>query len=701
MSNNLVIVESPAKAKTLGKILGKSYNLKASLGHIRDLPRSRLGVEVDNDFAPKYVVPRVKSKIVTELKQAAKKATTVYLATDPDREGEAIAWHLAEVTRTDNTPYKRVTFHEISEEAVKEAFKHPRAIDMQLVNAQQARRVLDRLVGYKISPLLWRKVRRGLSAGRVQSVAVKIIVDREREITRFVPVEYWTLEAELSKAEKKASFRAALVGLAGAKKLEIHTADEANKTREALEKADYDVLKIGTKKALRQPAPPFITSTLQQEAWRKLHFTAKQTMAIAQQLYEGLPVGDEGSIGLITYMRTDSTQVSHAAVAEAREFIGQKFGAEYVPPHARVFTRSVKGAQEAHEAIRPTKIHREPPAIKQYLNTAQFKLYDLIWKRMVASQMAPASFDNTTVDIEAKSGKESYLFRTSSSVNTFPGFIALYSEGKDEADQEEKGLKLPQLSKGDKLKLIELSADQKFTQPPPRFNEATLVKTLEQFGIGRPSTYAPIIGTIQERGYVNKLKGYFQPTELGFTVNDLLSQHFPDIVDVQFTARMEDELDQIADQKQDWVHVIKDFYTPFEKALESATEKIEKVQQLVETTNETCPKCGKPMVIKIGRFGKFMACSGYPECKTTKSLLVKIGVKCPDCGGDLLERTSKKNRIFYGCSNYPKCKFATSFRPIPRPCPTCGGLLTLHGKSAKCVKCDYTGKLEEAGVTTS
>lgn len=701
MSKNLVIVESPAKAKTLGKILGKSYNLKASLGHIRDLPRSRLGVEVDNNFAPKYVVPRAKSKIVTELKQAAKNASTVYLATDPDREGEAIAWHLAEVTRSDDTAFRRVTFHEISEEAVKDAFKHPRSIDMQLVNAQQARRVLDRLVGYKISPLLWRKVRRGLSAGRVQSVAVKIIVDREREISQFVPVEYWTIEAELTKVDKKVSFRATLVGLSGGKKLEIHTGDEANRTRAALEKADYHVLKITIKKALRQPSPPFITSTLQQEAWRKLHFTAKQTMAIAQQLYEGLPVGGEGSIGLITYMRTDSTQVAHAAVAEVREFIGQKYGPEYVPPHARVFTRRVKGAQEAHEAIRPTKIHREPAAIKQYLNTAQFKLYDLIWKRMVASQMAPASFDNTTVDIEAKSSKESYLLRTSSSVNTFPGFIALYSEGKDEADQEEKGLKLPPMSKGDKLKLIELFAEQKFTQPPPRFNEATLVKTLEQFGIGRPSTYAPIIATIQERGYVNKLKGYFQPTELGITVNDLLSQHFPDIVDVQFTARMEDKLDRIADQKQDWVHVIKDFYTPFEKTLESATEKIEKVQQPVETTNETCPKCGKPMVIKVGRFGKFMACSGYPECKTTKSLQVKTGVKCPDCGGDLLERTSKKNRIFYGCSNYPKCKFATSFRPIPRPCPSCGGLLALHGKTVKCLKCNYSGKLEEAEVTSS
>ncbi len=700
MSKNLVIVESPAKARTLSKILGKSYNLKASVGHIRDLPRSRLGVDIENGFAPKYVVPRAKSKIVSELKQAAKAASAVYLATDPDREGEAIAWHLAEVTKSDQTPYRRVTFHEISEEAVKDAFKHPRSIDMQLVNAQQARRVLDRLVGYKISPLLWRKVRRGLSAGRVQSVAVKIIVDREREISRFVAVEYWVIEVELSKTGEKASFRATLIGLDDGTKLDIHTEAEAIRIKNELEQAGYSVLKVSTKKATRQPAPPFITSTLQQEAWRKLHFTAKQTMAMAQQLYEGLPIGNEGSVGLITYMRTDSTQVSHAAVAEAREFISRKYGADYVPPHARAFTRKVKGAQEAHEAIRPTRVQREPSQIKQYLNATQFKLYDLIWKRMVASQMSAALFDNTTVDIKAEGEENAYLFRTASSVNTFPGFIILYSEGRDEADKEEKGLPLPQLKKDDKLKLLEVFTEQRFTQPPPRFTEATLVKTLEQFGIGRPSTYAPILSTIQDRGYVTKAKGNFQATELGITVNDLLNQYFPDIVNVKFTARMEDELDEIASENRDWVHIVQDFYTPFEKKLENASELIKKVEQPIELTSETCPKCGKPMAVKVGRYGKFLACTGYPDCKTTKSLQVKkvrIGIKCPECGGELIERTNKKNRIFYGCSNYPKCRFATSFRPLPKPCPNCGSLLTLYRtKWAKCIKCEYKGKLEEA-----
>ena len=446
MSKKLVIVESPAKARTLGKILGKSYSLKASLGHVRDLPRSQIGIDIENGFMPRYVVPRDKAKLVNELKQAAQNASAIYLATDPDREGEAIAWHLAEVTKSDQQSYKRVVFHEITEDAVKQAFQHPRSIDMQLVDAQQARRILDRLVGYKMSPLLWQKVRKRLSAGRVQSVAVKIIIDREREIQKFVPVEYWIIEVELTKKKKKAAFRATLIGLTDGTKLDIHTEKESARIKDELEKADYSVLKVSTKKATRQPAPPFTTSTLQQEAWRKLRFSAKQTMAIAQQLYEGLPVGDEGSVGLITYMRTDSTRVAQSAIAEAREFIRDKYGAKFVPPHARVFTRQAKGAQEAHEAIRPTRIQREPSLIKKYLNANQFRLYDLIWKRMVASQMAAALFDNTTVDIEAKK-KSAYLLRTSASVNTFPGFIVLYSEGKDEAEEEGKG-SLPPSGKG-------------------------------------------------------------------------------------------------------------------------------------------------------------------------------------------------------------------------------------------------------------
>jgi len=692
---NLVIVESPAKARTLGKILGKNYSLKASLGHIRDLPRGQLGVDIEKGFAPKYVVPRAKSKIVSELKQAVKNVSVVYLATDPDREGEAIAWHLSEITKSDKIPYHRVVFHEITEPAIKHAFKHPRSIDMQLVNAQQARRVLDRLVGYKISPLLWKKVRRGLSAGRVQSVAVKIIVDREREIQKFVPVEYWTIEAELTKKAETKTFRAVLVGPVGGGKLNIPDQPAATKIRDELESADYNVLKVSTKKVNRPPAPPFITSTLQQEAWRKLHFTAKQTMAIAQQLYEGLPIGNEGSIGLITYMRTDSTRVAHSAVAEAREFIISKHGSQFVPTQARSFTRRVKGAQEAHEAIRPTKIWREPALIKPYLTSTQLRLYELIWKRMVASQMANAIFENTTVDIKAECPKSSYLLRASSSVSKFPGFIILYSEGKDEAEEEGKG-PLPLLAKGDELKLLGLFPEQHYTQPPSRFTEATLIKMLEQWGIGRPSTYAPTLSTIQEREYVTKGRGSFQPTELGIVVNDLLNQYFADIVDISFTARMEGELDGIASENKDWVSVIQDFYIPFDKDLQHATQLAEKVQLAVELVEETCPKCGKPLAIKVGRFGKFLACSGYPECKFTKSFQVKIGVNCPQCGSELVERMSKKKRIFYGCSNYPNCQFATNFRPLPQPCPKCGALLTQYGKKwVKCTKCDYKGKIQQ------
>ncbi|MDD4859349.1 MAG: type I DNA topoisomerase [Dehalococcoidales bacterium] len=694
MNKELVIVESPAKAKTLTKILGRKYTIMASLGHVRDLPKSSLGVDVENDFAPQYVVPRDKGKTARELKKAALDAKVIYLATDPDREGEAIAWHLAQVTQSDHKPYWRVVFHEITDEAVKEAFQHPHEINEKLVDAQQARRILDRLVGYKISPLLWKKVRQGLSAGRVQSVAVKIIIDREREIQKFVAKEYWVIEAELTPGTKKEAFRATLVGLTDSKKLEIHNQSEATELQEILEKAEYSVLKVATKKLTRQPAPPFITSTLQQEAARKLRFTAKQTMAIAQQLYEGLPVGEEGSVGLITYMRTDSTRVATSAVAEAREYITGKYGADYIPAHARLFSGKVKGAQEAHEAIRPTRISREPARIKQYLNTAQFKLYDLVWKRMVASQMAAALFDSTTVDIEAKN-KKSYLFRTNSSVNTFPGFMILYIEGKDEEDNEEKLPKLPKLTKDDALNLLGLFPEQRFTQPLPRYSEATLVKALEQYGIGRPSTYAPILSTIQEREYVNKTGGYFQPTELGVVVTDLLTQYFPNIVDVAFTAGMESELDDIASNKREWVSVIRDFYTPFDKNLQNAVQVIERVKLADQLVEETCPKCGKPLAIKMGRFGKFLACTGYPDCKFTKPFSLKTGVKCPLCGGDIIGRMSKKKRLFYGCSNYPNCHFVSNTKPLPQPCPECGGLLVQWGKQAKCIKCGYKGKLPQ------
>jgi len=707
MKEKLVIVESPAKTKTLGKILGKGYSLKASLGHIRDLPKSQLGVDVENSFVPKYVVPRGKNRVVRELKQAAKTASTVYLATDPDREGEAISWHLAEVTKTNKTPYRRVVFYEITKEAIEHAFKHPRSIDMQLVNAQQARRVLDRLVGYQISPLLWRKVRKGLSAGRVQSVALKLIVDREQGIQQFVSEEYWTIEAELTKkvgTAKVTAFWATLVGFLDGTKLDIHNGEEATEISHKLEQANYTVIKVSTKKVTRHPPPPFITSTLQQEAWRKLHFTAKQTMAIAQQLYEGLSIGDEGSVGLITYMRTDSTRVAHSAVVETREFISSKYGSQFVPPHARFFAKTAKGAQEAHEAIRPTKIKREPSLIKPYLTPAQFKLYHLIWQRMLASQMSAALFDNTNVGIKARcpDSKANYLFRASSSVLKFPGFTALYIEGKDEVEQsEKKGSLLPQLEKGNELKLLGLSPEQHFTQPPPRFTEATLVKILEQQGIGRPSTYAPILSTIQERDYVTKAKGSFRPTELGNVVSDLLSQYFPDIVNVQFTARMEEELDKVARESRDWVSVVQDFYAPFEKSLRNASLLMDKVKLADELTGESCPQCGKPIVIKTGRYGKFLACSGYPECRYTKSFQIKIGVSCPQCGSELVERLSKK-RIFYGCSNYPHCQFATNSRPIPEPCPDCGGLLALYRtKWIKCTKCNYKGNLEELETRAS
>ena len=705
--NKLVIIESPAKAKTLSKILGKGYSFKASLGHIRDLPKSQLGVDIENGFVPKYVIPKAKKKVVTELKQAAKTASAVYLATDPDREGEAISWHLAEVTKTDKKPYRRVVFREITKEAVEHAFKHPRSIDMHLVNAQQARRVLDRLVGYKISPLLWNKVRKGLSAGRVQSAAVKIIVDREREIQQFVRQEYWTIEAELTKKIAKAepsTFRAVLVSLIDGTKLDIRNQKEATNICQKLEQAGYGVTKVSTKKATRQPPPPFITSTLQQEAWRKLRFTAKQTMAVAQQLYEGLPVGNEGTVGLITYMRTDSTSVARSAVVEAREYIDCNYGSEFVPPHARSFATTVKGAQEAHEAIRPTKIWREPSLIKRHLASAQFKLYQLIWQRMVASQMTAAVFDNTTVDIKASDTKTDYLLRASSSALRFPGFTILYTEGKDDLEKEEGKISLlPQLEKGDQLKLIKLYPEQRFTQPPPRFTEATLVKMLEQQGIGRPSTYAPILSTIQEREYVIKDKGSFQATELGIIVSDLLGQYFPDIIDIAFTARMEEELDEVAHENRDWVGAVQDFYTPFEKSLQQASLLMEKVKLAEELVEETCPRCGKPMAIKSGRYGKFIACTGYPECKYTKSFQIKIGVSCPQCGSELVEKLNKKKRVFYGCSNYPDCQFAINYRPLPQLCPQCGGLLTVYKtKWAKCTKCNFKSKMEEleTGSTT-
>lgn len=714
MTKKLVIVESPAKARTLSRILGSDYVIKASMGHVRDLPKGTLGIDIENDFAPKYVMISQRRKIINELKESADNASAIYLATDPDREGESISWHLLEAAKLvkDKVPIRRVAFHEITKDAVEQAFKHPRLIDMNLVDAQQARRLLDRLVGYKLSPLLWKKVQRGLSAGRVQSAAVRIVVDREREIEGFVPKEYWIIEAELAKKLTKAqsaSFRAMFIGLADGTTIKTHNEDAASKLKAELKHSDYTVKSIQVKEISRQPAAPFTTSTMQQEAWRRLHFTAKRTMVIAQQLYEGVAIGEEGSVGLITYMRTDSTNVAASAIAETRDFIQSKYGEDFLPHQPRTFGKKSKWTQEAHEAIRPTRTHREPSQLRNYLKPEQFKLYELIWKRMVASQMSAALFDNTIVDITAKcpDSRKLYLLRTISSSMKFSGFISLYSEGKDEDAQEEKTIRLPELKASDKLVLIEIFPEQHFTQPLPRYTEATLIKALEQNGIGRPSTYAPILSTIQERGYVHKEGGKFCPDEIGIIVNDLLAANFPKVVDLSFTAQMEENLDEIAHGKKEWVSVLRSFYTPFDEKLKKASETLKRINTDKES-NEVCPECGKPMVIKNGRFGKFLACSGYPECKKTMSLMVKIGVPCPECGksdgGELIERVSKKKRRFYGCSRYPQCRFAIMQKPVPQPCPQCGKLLVNYRNGlVKCTACKYKGdatELEKSGAVS-
>lgn len=692
MSKNLVVVESPAKARTLSQFLGKDYTVKASMGHVRDLPQKELGVDIDNDFLPKYVNVRGKTKVLREIKNEIAGAKAVYLATDPDREGEAISWHIVQAAKMGGVPVRRVVFHEITKDAIAAAFRQPRTIDLRLVDAQQARRILDRLVGYKLSPLLWKRVRPGLSAGRVQSVALKLVVDRESEIAGFVSTEYWSIDADLEKkGERGSGFRAGLVGPVGGGKIKLHNEAQTRELVDELGGASYVAHEVRQKTAPRQPAPPFITSTLQQEAWRKLRFSAKQTMVIAQQLYEGLSVGKEGSVGLITYMRTDSTRVSSAAIAEARDYIQETYGAEYLPPSPRRFVKKVKGAQEAHEAIRPTSIRRAPAGIQTYLTKEQLKLYTLIWQRMVASQMAAAQIATTTVDIHAESAKR-HLFRATRSMVAFPGFLTLYQEGRDD-DGEENGRKpLPQITSGDQLRLLKLAQEQHFTQPPPRFTEATLVKTLEELGVGRPSTYAPILSLIQERGYVERNKGKLEPTELGTIVSGLLSEHFADIVSPGFTAQMEEKLDQVAGGQLEWVPMLREFYYPFEELVAKATAEIPKFS---EPTDEICELCGRPMIIKWGRRGKFMSCSGFPECKSAKPIVVSSGVKCPKCSGELIERRTRKGRLFYGCSRYPKCSLATWDKPLPQPCPRCQGLLTQSKKgTAKCTVCDYEEKIE-------
>ena len=742
-AKSLVVVESPAKARTISRILGNKYDVKASVGHVRDLPKSALGIEVSDGFTPKYVVPREKARTVKEIRDAAQTASTVYLATDPDREGEAIAWHLLEAANLRSVPLHRVVFHEITPEAVNAAFDHPRDIDMKLVNAQQARRVLDRLVGYRLSPFLWKKVRRGLSAGRVQSVAVRLVVEREREILGFNPQEFWTIEAELEKRQAKPIFRAKLAGYAGKKeKLEVTNGPQADEILAGLRSSAYTVESVNSKTQVRRPSAPFITSTLQQEASRRLGFTAKRTMMVAQQLYEGLAIGPEGEVGLITYMRTDSTNIASSAVQEAREYIAQRFGHDFLPKSPREFKKKVKGAQEAHEAIRPTSVRREPDRVKRYLTNDQYRLYNLVWQRLVACQMADAVFDVTTVDIHAtpSAGTVAYLLRATNSQLRFPGYRQVYEEARDDDEEEDTGKNpLPDLAKSDALNLIELFPEQKFTEPPPRYTEATLVKALEEKGIGRPSTYAPTMSTIQDRGYVEREGRLLKPTDLGLVVNDLLVEHFPIFVDAGFTAGMENDLDDIASGEKQWQPVVQEFYTPLEKALDLATKEAPKVveasdevcsecgkpmvirwgrrgrflactgfpeckgtrsldgeeQEAPQQTDEKCPECESPMVIRSGRFGKFMACSRYPECKGRKQMATSTGVKCPRDGGDLVERRSKRGRTFYGCANYPKCDFVLWARPLPQPCPNCGAIITAErdGK-AKCTSCTWKGEAE-------
>ncbi len=827
MVKSLVIVESPAKAKTIQKYLGKGFTVEASLGHVKDLPKSTLGVDTSNDFETDYVVIPGKEKVLAKLKKLAGPMDAIYLAPDPDREGEAIAAHLAgELARNGHAKkgkkkkkedadvpprIQRVTFNEITKRAVQAAFEHPRAIDQNLVDAQQARRVLDRLVGYQVSPLLWDKVRRGLSAGRVQTVALRLIVEREREIKAFEKKEYWTIDAHLA-ASKPPAFDARFLGK-GEEKIEVTNGEDAEKIRAALEQADWIVRSVDKKERRRNAAPPFTTSKLQQDSSRKLRFSVKRTMMIAQRLYEGVELGEEGLVGLITYMRTDSTRVAPEAIQEVREYVGKEYGAAYLPETPNTY-KEKKEAQAAHEAIRPTSAMRHPDQVKQYLKEDEFKVYKLIWQRFVASQIMPAVFDQTTVDIDAKSKNETFWFRVTGSVLKFDGFLRVYEESKEGKDEEDEELKhkLPALEAGQKLTLKELKPEQHFTEPPPRYNEASLVKELEERGIGRPSTYSAILSTIQERQYVQKLGGKFTPTEIGLVVTDLLVENFRDIFDVAYTARLEEELDEIEEGKEKWTDTLAEFYKKFQKDLKYAEKHMENIKRMEKPTDEKCERCGAPlvikwgrhgsfyacstydkedpntctftkenpinlpdldsadvqettqeeycencgrvMVLKRGRFGQFMACTGYPDCKTTRRLdqgkkvpdipldepcpkcgrnmmirhgrygeftacsgypeckYVKqnyIGVKCPECKeGDLVEKRARKGNTFYGCGNYPKCKFTSAHKPIAEKCPSCGSEYLVQkflkdGPVISCPnkECEYERPAPELAATTS
>ncbi|WP_046228045.1 type I DNA topoisomerase [Paenibacillus dauci] len=692
MADSLVIVESPAKAKTIGKYLGSKFIVKASMGHVRDLPKSQIGVDVENDFDPKYITIRGKGSVLKELKDARKKVKKVYLAADPDREGEAIAWHLAHALDVQEGEMCRVVFNEITKQAVKDAFKTPRQINMDLVNAQQARRILDRLVGYKISPLLWKKVKKGLSAGRVQSVAVKIIIDRENEISEFTPEEYWSITAQLT--INGTTFEAKFNQLNGEKK-ELHSEDDVNEVLAAIADAAFEVTEIKERERLRHPAAPFTTSSLQQEAARKLNFRAAKTMSVAQQLYEGIDLGKEGTVGLITYMRTDSTRIAVSAQEEIREYITGRYGADFIPEEPRQYTKKNANAQDAHEAIRPTSAVRDPESVKEYMSRDQFRLYKLVWERFAASQMASAVLDTLSVDVTAGPAN----FRAAGSKVRFPGFMKVYVEGND--DGKEEGEKfLPPLAKGDKLQKEAVEPKQHFTQPPPRYTEARLVKTLEELGIGRPSTYAPTLETIQKRGYVAIEEKKFMPTELGELIIEQMEEFFPEILDPEFTAHMEQDLDHVGEGQEDWVQVLHDFYQSFEKRLEVAEEEMKEIEIEDEVSDEICDKCGRHMVYKLGRFGKFLACSGFPDCRNTKPIIKDIGVPCPTCHeGHVVERRSKKGRVFYGCDRYPECDFVSWDRPSLKPCPVCNSMMVekrnKQGVKLQCTKCDHTEMVEE------
>ncbi|HEY8350793.1 MAG TPA: type I DNA topoisomerase [Clostridia bacterium] len=689
MANNLVIVESPAKANTISKFLGKDYKIVASVGHVRDLPKSQMGVDIENGFEPKYITIRGKGDIISKLRKEAKNSKKILLATDPDREGEAISWHLAQLLNIDENEECRVTFNEITKNAVRNAIKQPRKINMDLVNAQQARRVLDRIVGYKISPLLWRKVKKGLSAGRVQSVAARLVCDREEEIENFIPEEYWTITALLHKKKSSRTFEAKFFGKMD-QKIELKNEEQVKEILKQLEGKEYVVHKVKYGEKKKTPPAPFTTSTLQQEASRKLGFPTKKTMMIAQQLYEGLEVKGHGSVGLVTYIRTDSTRISAEAQQAAREYIHASYGEKYLPNEPRVY-KNRSASQDAHEAIRPTYVELDPTSVKGSLTNDQYKLYSLIWSRFIASQMASAVYDTIAADILAGD----LLFKANGSKMRFDGYLTVYTEGRDD-DSKENEVSIPDLEQDEMLMPKKIEDKQHFTQPPMRYTEATLVKALEEKGIGRPSTYAPIITTILARGYVVKDKKFLVPTELGRIVNELMKNNFRDIVDIQFTAQLEQKLDDVEEGTKKWVELMKEFYEPFAKTLKEAETRIENVDIPDEVTDVICEKCGRNMVIKTGRYGKFLACPGFPECRNAKPILEEAGVNCPLCGGKVLIKKTKTRKSYLGCENYPECKFMSWDMPSGEMCPKCGNFMTkkYSGRKVTLVcsneKCGFT-----------